>query len=263
MVTGILESLRWLGLDWDEGPGVGGPHAPYFQSARLDRYRAAAARARRLRSRLLLLLPARRAEGEARGRGSGRPARHVRPNVPPARSRRDRAPRSRGRATRHSLSRAGRRCHDVRRSRSRPDHDRPRQHRGLRRPSLRQPSDLSPVGRRRRRRDEDDARGARRRSHLEHAEAGAALRRDGRAAARVRARAADSRPGQEAPEQAARRDVGRRVREARLPAGSDGQFSRAARLVARRRPRGVHARRARRALHARGHQRRQRRVRAG
>jgi glutamyl-tRNA synthetase len=42
MVTGILESLRWLGLDWDEGPEIGGPHAPYFQSARLDRYRAAA-----------------------------------------------------------------------------------------------------------------------------------------------------------------------------------------------------------------------------
>jgi glutamyl-tRNA synthetase len=31
MVSGILESLRWLGLDWDEGPEVGGPHAPYFQ----------------------------------------------------------------------------------------------------------------------------------------------------------------------------------------------------------------------------------------
>jgi len=43
MVTGILEGLRWLGLDWDEGPEVGGPHAPYFQSERLDRYRAAAA----------------------------------------------------------------------------------------------------------------------------------------------------------------------------------------------------------------------------
>ena len=42
MVTGILESLTWLGLDWDEGPGVGGPHAPYFQSERLDRYRATA-----------------------------------------------------------------------------------------------------------------------------------------------------------------------------------------------------------------------------
>jgi glutamyl-tRNA synthetase len=42
MVTGILDGLRWLGIDWDEGPVVGGPHAPYFQSQRLDRYRAAA-----------------------------------------------------------------------------------------------------------------------------------------------------------------------------------------------------------------------------
>ena len=42
MVTGILEGLRWLGLDWDEGPGVGGPHGPYLQSQRLDKYRAAA-----------------------------------------------------------------------------------------------------------------------------------------------------------------------------------------------------------------------------
>ena len=46
MVTGILDGLRWLGLDWDEGPLVGGPHAPYFQSQRVDRYRAAAARLR-------------------------------------------------------------------------------------------------------------------------------------------------------------------------------------------------------------------------
>ena len=42
MVTGILDGLRWLGIDWDEGPETGGPHAPYFQSQRLDRYRAAA-----------------------------------------------------------------------------------------------------------------------------------------------------------------------------------------------------------------------------
>ena len=40
MVDGILDGLRWLGLDWDEGPKIGGPHAPYFQSGRLDRYRA-------------------------------------------------------------------------------------------------------------------------------------------------------------------------------------------------------------------------------
>jgi glutamyl-tRNA synthetase len=35
----ILESLRWLGLSWDEGPDVGGPHAPYRQSERLEIYR--------------------------------------------------------------------------------------------------------------------------------------------------------------------------------------------------------------------------------
>jgi len=37
----ILSGLRWLGIDWDEGPGVGGPHAPYFQSQRAHRHRAA------------------------------------------------------------------------------------------------------------------------------------------------------------------------------------------------------------------------------
>lgn len=35
----IEETLRWLGLDWDEGPIVGGPNAPYFQSERKDIYR--------------------------------------------------------------------------------------------------------------------------------------------------------------------------------------------------------------------------------
>ena len=44
MVTGIVEGLSWLGLDWDEGPDVGGPHGPYFQSQRLDRHRALAER---------------------------------------------------------------------------------------------------------------------------------------------------------------------------------------------------------------------------
>ena len=37
----ILHGLRWLGIDWDEGPEVGGPHAPYYQSQRADRYQAA------------------------------------------------------------------------------------------------------------------------------------------------------------------------------------------------------------------------------
>ncbi len=38
-VRAILESLRWLGLDWDEGPEVGGDCGPYFQSERRGRYR--------------------------------------------------------------------------------------------------------------------------------------------------------------------------------------------------------------------------------
>lgn len=44
-LDGIYESLRWLGLDWDEGPDIGGPHAPYVESERLDIY---AEHARRL-----------------------------------------------------------------------------------------------------------------------------------------------------------------------------------------------------------------------
>jgi glutamyl-tRNA synthetase len=44
MVSGIVDGLRWLGLDWDEGPDIGGPHAPYFQSQRLDKYRGMAER---------------------------------------------------------------------------------------------------------------------------------------------------------------------------------------------------------------------------
>ena len=43
MVSGIVDGLRWLGLDWDEGPDTDGPHAPYFQSQRLEKYRGAAA----------------------------------------------------------------------------------------------------------------------------------------------------------------------------------------------------------------------------
>jgi glutamyl-tRNA synthetase len=37
----ILHGFRWLGIEWDEGPEVGGPHAPYFQSQRSARYQAA------------------------------------------------------------------------------------------------------------------------------------------------------------------------------------------------------------------------------
>jgi glutamyl-tRNA synthetase len=37
----ILHGLRWMGLEWDEGPEVGGPYGPYYQSQRSSRYQAA------------------------------------------------------------------------------------------------------------------------------------------------------------------------------------------------------------------------------
>jgi len=42
--TQLLEDLKWLGLDWDEGPDVGGPFPPYRQSDKMDRYRQQAER---------------------------------------------------------------------------------------------------------------------------------------------------------------------------------------------------------------------------
>ncbi|CAM3871017.1 tRNA glutamyl-Q(34) synthetase GluQRS [Cohnella lubricantis] len=47
MAQRIMDEMRWLGLDWDEGPDVGGDFEPYEQSARLDRYEAALERLRR------------------------------------------------------------------------------------------------------------------------------------------------------------------------------------------------------------------------
>ncbi len=74
MVEGILDGLRWLGLDWDEGPEVGGPHGPYFQSQRLEKYRAAAERLVQLGHAYYCYcrpaeLTAERAAAQARGEG--------------------------------------------------------------------------------------------------------------------------------------------------------------------------------------------------
>ena len=69
----LLDSMRWLGFDWDEGPEVGGPHAPYRQSQRMDLYKDVAAEAPGRRPRLPLLLLHRR---------SWTPA--ARPPAPPA-----------------------------------------------------------------------------------------------------------------------------------------------------------------------------------
>ncbi len=40
-VERILIGFRWMGMDWDEGPDIGGPHGPYYQSQRTEKYQAA------------------------------------------------------------------------------------------------------------------------------------------------------------------------------------------------------------------------------
>lgn len=42
--TQLLDAMRWLGFEWDEGPEIGGPHAPYRQSQRMDIYADVAAK---------------------------------------------------------------------------------------------------------------------------------------------------------------------------------------------------------------------------
>src|ERR687891_851496 len=41
-VEQLKRSLRWIGLDWDEGPEIGGPYGPYRQTERFELYREAA-----------------------------------------------------------------------------------------------------------------------------------------------------------------------------------------------------------------------------
>ena len=66
----ILDSLRWLGIDWDEGPEVGGEFGPYRQSERFPIYADVAARC---------ATPARRTTATARPRRSTRAARPAAP----------------------------------------------------------------------------------------------------------------------------------------------------------------------------------------
>ncbi len=73
-VSGYLDSLAWLGLNWDEGPDIGGPCGPYIESERLDHYQRAGERLLELgaayrcfctRERLEELRAAQRAAGQA------------------------------------------------------------------------------------------------------------------------------------------------------------------------------------------------------
>ena len=91
MVAGIVDGLRWLGLDWDEGPDVGGPHAPYFQSQRLDGSRRWRERWSPKGAPITATARAETLQAEAAGGGSGRRRLGLRPHVLRADGRGDRA----------------------------------------------------------------------------------------------------------------------------------------------------------------------------
>ena len=186
----ILDGFRWMGMDWDEGPEVGGPHGPYFQSQRADRYTAAAGRARGVGARLPRLLDR---AGAGRRQGGRRDVQD-RLSIPPQAARRRRPGPVRGRraplrapvpgparphARRPRPDQGGRRAEERRDRRLR---DRPaRRHPAL---QLRQ--------RRRRRRDADHPRRPRRGAPGEHVLAAPGLRGAGLRAAELRARAVSS-----------------------------------------------------------------------
>ena len=69
----ILEDLRWLGLDWDEGPDVGGPTAPIASRSGCISTRRMPTSSSRAITRVLLLLPAGQARRRSPGRSRGRP----------------------------------------------------------------------------------------------------------------------------------------------------------------------------------------------
>ena len=92
----LLDSMRWLGFDWDEGPEVGGPHAPYRQSQRMDIYEDVAAEAAGRRPRVPLLLHHRGAGRPPRRRPRRRQALRLRRPLPRPHRRADGGVRGRG-----------------------------------------------------------------------------------------------------------------------------------------------------------------------
>ena len=226
------EDLRWLGLDWDEGPDIGGPSGPYRQSERLHLYASYAKELAGGRTCVPLLLHARPARGgAARGRGS-RTAGALLGTLPLDHSRRGRGANRRRRASRHPLPRprGPRGCLQRRRARAGPV-----SHRRHRRPDHRPRRRHARLQLRRRGRrcaDGDHACDPGRGPHLEYAAAAAAVRGARVFAAGVRASGAGAGPGSQPAVEAARRDLGRRVPGEGLSAGGAGELPGAHRLVA-------------------------------
>ena len=79
---GVMDSLRWLGIDWDEGPDVGGPHEPYRQSQRMRHLPRDDGEAARAGRRVPLLLHGGGARGAAERREGARRGPGLRGPVP-------------------------------------------------------------------------------------------------------------------------------------------------------------------------------------
>ena len=225
---GVMDSLRWLGIDWDEGPDVGGPHAPYRQSQRLGHLprddRAAPVPGRRVP----VLLHGGGARGAARGRPRARRGARLRRQVP--RPGGAHGVRGRGPHRGDPFPDAGARARDPR----------PREGRGpvaagsaprLRDRAFGRLAGVPARGRGRRHADGDHARDPRRRPARERAPQRRGDRGARRYAPRLRARAAGERRGRQAAVQAARLDERRGVPRAGDPARGAHELPRAARLV--------------------------------
>ena len=186
----ILDDLRWLGLDWDEGPDIGGPFAPYRQTDRRERYALAAARLLELekrthataRRRARRRAQSRRCEGTA-ARYSGKCT-----LTAAERSEHERA----GQPRFDCDARTRRVC---RRSHPRFGAFSGGDDRRLRRRQIGRLAHLQSGGGRGRQRDGHQPRHPRRRTSSEYAASGRALRSARAAAAALRARVDDPRAG--------------------------------------------------------------------
>ena len=247
--------MRWLGLDWDEGPEVGGPHAPYRQSERSDLYPDALAQLRDVELHLRLLLHQRGGRRAAQGvrlQGDG-----VRRLLPRAHRRAGRGVRGRGPqpVVRFRMPDGSITWDDLVRgeitfeTRVRP---RLRALPGQRRPALHagQPG--------RRRAHGDHPRAARRGPALQHAAPDPAARARWSSSAiaevmpRVRPPAVRDGRGQQEALQARPRGAPARLPRRGLPARGAAQLPGAARLGDRRGPRRLHPRRDGRGLRHQG-----------
>jgi len=83
-IAKIIQDLRWLGIEWDEGPDVGGPNAPYRQSERLDLYQQYIGRLLETHQAYYAFETAEELEAQRRqAQAAGQPLQYVRPDPLP------------------------------------------------------------------------------------------------------------------------------------------------------------------------------------